>query len=329
VQCNFGVTLLDVATRFNILSLDGGGLKGVYSAAFMAALEEDHGVRIQDHVDLIAGTSTGGILAIGLGHDLRPAELLDIYCSRADTIFSRRRVRPGLTRPRYRPGGLATVLREILGERRFGESKVRLVIPTYDLDNNCVYVFRTPHTERLKRDWRESSVDVALATSAAPTFFPAHGLRGSRLIDGGVWANNPSMVAVAEAVNSCGRTLDDLHLLSIGTSTEVRNASKLPRAGLVRWARPLVQTVLDGQAHAAKNQCFLLLGDNRFVRADPMVPAGLVALDRLDPADLISRARSDSRHLGPRVERFLDHRAIPFRPIYPPAEGGQRANADH
>lgn len=315
-----------MSARFNILSLDGGGLKGVYSAAFMAALEEDHGVRIQDHVDLIAGTSTGGILALGLGHGLRPAELLDTYCSNADTIFRRRRLRPGLTRPRYRPTGLRSVLSGALGDRRFGESEVRLVIPSYDLDNNRVYVFRTPHTERLKRDWREASIDVALATSAAPTFFPAHDLRGSRLIDGGVWANNPAMVAVAEAVDSCGRTFEDLHVMSIGTSTELRTGSKLTRAGLVRWARPLINTVLDGQVHAANNQCCLLLGEDRFLRADPIVPTGLVALDRLDPVDLISRARSDSRHLGPRIEAFLNHDASPYQPIYPPTEGGHRAH---
>lgn len=312
--------------QFNILSLDGGGLKGVYGAAFLAAIEDDHQVRIVEHTDLIAGTSTGGILAIGLGMGLSPRELLELYCTNGDKIFSRKAWRPGVTRPRYLPSGLRQVLSEALGDRRFGDSQTRLVIPSYDLDNNCVYVFRTAHTARLKRDWRETAVDVALATSAAPTFFPAHVVGGSRLIDGGVWANNPAMVGVAEAINSCDQELNSLHVLSVGTSSELRAASKLPDAGLLRWARPVLHTMMDGQSHAATNQCFLLLGESRFVRANPIVPAGLVALDRLDPAELISRARSDSRALGPRIEAFLSHEAPRFTPLHSQQQGGHSAH---
>src|SRR5699024_11227447 len=117
---------------------------------------------------------------------------------------SRRRVwrRPRQLRsPIYDAEALRAALTGVLGRRLLGDSTKRLVIPAWDVQRGAVHIFKTPHHTRLTRDWRLSMVDIAMATSAAPLYFPAAGVDGHRLIDGGVWANNPSVVAIAEAVS--------------------------------------------------------------------------------------------------------------------------------
>ena len=161
--------------RFQILSLDGGGIKGIFSAAILAALEEDLSINVADHFDLIAGTSTGGIIAIGLGLGLSPRQIVQFYVQYGPSIF------PGSSglwrcslhwlRRKYPADPLEAALKACFGERLFGESKKRLVVPSYNLGEDDVYIFRTPHHARLKRDLRVPAWKVARATAAAPTYF--------------------------------------------------------------------------------------------------------------------------------------------------------------
>jgi patatin-like phospholipase/acyl hydrolase len=190
-----------------ILSLDGGGVKGLFSAAVLANLEADLKTNVVDHFDLIAGTSTGGIIAIALGLGLSPKEIVDSYTQDGPKIF---RVAPGVSRCKHavcckhNPSLLEAALKRRYGDKKtLGDSRKRLVIPAYNLDQGTVHVFKTPHHERLRRDHRVLAWQAAMATAAAPTYFPVfRGVDGARLVDGGVWANNPSMVAVAEASGS-------------------------------------------------------------------------------------------------------------------------------
>ncbi|MDG4778937.1 patatin-like phospholipase family protein [Micromonospora sp. WMMD961] len=122
--------------RFQILSLDGGGLRGMFSAAVLARLEEDLGIRVTDHFDLIAGTSTGGIIALGLGLGMTPREILEFYTDLGPRVFrdrSRLRGLRHLVRAKYAAGPLRAALTEVLGERTFGESTKRLVITSYNV----------------------------------------------------------------------------------------------------------------------------------------------------------------------------------------------------
>jgi hypothetical protein len=195
-----------------ILSIDGGGLKGALPAAFLAEIEEATGKRIVDHFDLIAGTSTGGIIAIGLGLGIPARTILDFYIKKGPAVF--RQDRPQLwaveklyraarriRRAKYAPDRLKSALSSILGEARIGDSRTRLLIPAYDSNRRAVHVIKTAHHPRFERDWQLSAVDAALATAAAPTYLPQHALENYiGLIDGGVWANNPCGLAAIEAV---------------------------------------------------------------------------------------------------------------------------------
>lgn len=317
--------------RFQILALDGGGVRGIFSAALLAGLEQDLGRPVVSCFNLVVGTSTGGILAAALGAGVSADAVVDLYVSKMTTIF------PGphwlrelrrLVRPKYGAAGLEAVLRGVFGDQLLGESRVPLVIPSFDLGENTVYMFKTPHHPRLRRDWRVPLWQVAMATCAAPTYFPAFCLPGDgvRLVDGGVWANNPAMVGVAEAVSMFGQPLDTIRVLSIGTTSDTRTRRRgLDRGGLLQWFRSpkVTDVLLCGQSIGAFTQVMHLLGPDRAYRLDPPAPSGLAGLDRADARDLKAKAASHSRVFCPTFEAmFADHTPFPYRPLHGPnAEG--------
>ena len=313
------------AERFQILSLDGGGIKGIFSAGVLAALEEDLNIEIIDHFDLIAGTSTGGIIAIGLGLGLRPREIVEFYLREGPRIFPQwfglKSLQHWFTR-KFSAKPLEEALKRCFEEKRFGDSKKRLVIPSYNLGEDDVYIFRTPHDERLRRDFKVPAWKVAKATSAAPTFFPcARDVDSLRLIDGGVWANNPTLVAVTEAVGTLKIPLSALHIFSIGTSNAVNDRKRrLNAGGIVAWARGnvAVDVIMRGQSIGVQNQAKFLLGEGRIERLDPRVAADEFSLDGIHKADdLITKAAHHSRLFMPTFKaKFMEHRAPVYTPIY-------------
>ena len=307
-------TTTEAGRRFQVLALDGGGLKGIFAAAALARLERDFESPIADHFDLITGTSTGGLIALALASGIPAQEILTFYLDNARTIFptSRRaRLRRGW-RP-YDVAPLRDCLEKLLGGRTLADSPVRLAIPSFNQTSNEVYLFRTAHLAHLKRDHRERMVDVALATSAAPTFLPAHRLDGLRFIDGGVWANNPSMVGLVEAVVACEQPADSVRLLNVGTTTEVQfRPTKLDTGGLLQWATHATDVILRGQGLAAINHSKLLLGAQNVHRLDVVVPRGLHALDSVNTNDLIGHAAASSRKASPEIAHLFSHTASAY-----------------
>ena len=180
--------------RRRILALDGGGIKGAFAAAFLETIEEATGKRVADYFDLIAGTSTGGIIALGLGLGISGREIVQFYVNEGPRIFDQQNPLDSngwlsgmtatvaaswkrgkqLATPKYDPTQLKNALERAFQSKRLGDSAVRLVIPAYHADKEDVYVFKTRHHPRLQMDWKESAVNVALATAAAPTYFQAH-----------------------------------------------------------------------------------------------------------------------------------------------------------
>jgi uncharacterized protein len=317
---------LGMATdRFQILSLDGGGLRGMYTAAVLARLEEDLGIRIVDHFDLIAGTSTGGIIALGLGLGMTPREILEFYVAHGPRIFrDRTRLRSirRISRTKFSAAPLRAALEEVLGDQLFGHSTKRLLVTSYDIGVDDVHLFRTPHLATLVRDWREKAVDVAMATTAAPTYFPGKALDGARLIDGGIWANNPAMVALTEAVGPLGIPLDSVRIFSVGTMTDLPHRSRrLDQGGLIPWARDAVDVLMRAQSDSATKQIRHFLGRDRVPRVNSTVPTGLVKLDSADASSLIGRAGHESRVISPEFTRtFADHTAPAYIPCHSPKE---------
>lgn len=310
--------------RFQILSLDGGGLKGMFTASFLTAIEETTGKRVAEYFDLIVGTSTGGIIALALGLNYRPAEILGFYKARGRDIFPAQdwfsRAITNLKwifRHKYPAQPLKEALRDYFGDRRLCDSQRPLIIPSYDSIRGDVYLYKTPHHERLRTDYKELVRDVALATASAPTYFPATITdAGVRLVDGGVWANNPSMVALAEALGYLGRQQQEVAMLSVGTTRQaITSMAEHITGGLWSWRTKALEFMMAGQSRAAENQCYHILGKDRFLRVNPIV-GGNYSLDEM-LSELEGIGRTEARNLVNEVDKiFLQHSAASYHPLY-------------
>lgn len=332
-----------------ILALDGGGIKGVLAASFLDAVESATGKRIADHFDLVAGTSTGGIIALGLGLGMSAREIVEFYVNHGSRIFAQpdHRIAKGLFQtwigrlrgfgrrgrqfvwPKYDPDALRDALTKAFGSRSLGDSTLRLVIPAYHGDKDDLYVFKTRHHSRLQVDWRERAVDVALATAAAPTYFRAHVMpSGAPLIDGGIWANNPAGVAAVEARSVLGWKDDELCLLSLGCGEEV---FEIPTsAGYKDLLLKSAELFTRGQSRASAGTAKLLCEHTdaapRYFRYQPIAPVGKFTIDRVEMIDrLRGLGASCAREALPVLEEhFFRNRAEPFTPSNPaPAVQGR------
>lgn len=308
--------------RFQILSIDGGGIKGIFCAAVLAKLEEDFKTDITNHFDLIVGTSTGGVIALGLGSEMTPREILEFYVKNGGKIFANSVGLNGIKHwfhHKYDNTPLQMALQEAFGEKRLADSHKRLLIPSYNLGEDDVYLFKTPHHQRLKRDYQIPMWQVGLATSAAPTYFPSYkGVDSIRLIDGGVWANNPVMIGIAEAVSMLNVPLNSISVFSLGTSEAiVQHRNWLNWGGKLSWMNSAVDLIMRGQSRGAHNQASHLLGTDKVNRIDPKVPQGLLALDKVTVKELLSKAAHESRLFSPIFEKaFLSHRSTKYEPFY-------------
>jgi patatin-like phospholipase/acyl hydrolase len=310
--------------RFQILSLDGGGFKGLFSAAVLAKLEEKSGQRITDHFDLITGTSTGGLIAIGLGLGLSPREIVQFYVKEGPTVFGNRfgwRWFLQWVWRKFPQSRLKTALQSesAFGDKLLGQSTKRLVIPTYNLGADQVRVFKTPHHPRLTTDLHIPAWKIALATSAAPTYFPAcQDINHTRLIDGGVWANNPAMVGVVEAVSLLNVPLTAIKVFSIGTTDSRKSRRKaLNSGGIVQWLRrkDVLDVLMRGQSVGVNGLVAHLIGPANYRRIDPTVPDGMFNIDGLTVDDLLAEAEHTALHEVPYFQdMFCGHAASVYTP---------------
>lgn len=311
---------------FKILTLDGGGLRGVFSATLLAAFEDRVRQPLHSFFDLIVGTSTGGIIALGLGAGLPARDLLSFYVSKGPSIFPsekwpRRLVRlvSSLVNPKHSLAQLDTVLLDVFGDRTLGDLNTRVVIPAFDATAGRIRLFKTAHDPRIKQDHERTLREVALATAAAPYYFCYFTtVNGERFVDGGVWANNPTAIGVIEAMGYLKMPPERIRVLSIGTTRVPYHVPRAFRFGLLGLFRSRPhELVLAAQASAAMAQAKVLLGgDGRLLRIDADVATGRFALDRTaDINELQGLARNHATHyLNEVLTMFLNApAAYPFR----------------
>jgi uncharacterized protein len=312
-------------SSFRILALDGGGIRGAFTAAALATWEENTGMRAVDHFDLIAGTSTGGILAIGLGVELSAKEMLQFYRTRGPVIFPltsfSRRLKYGL-KHLFRPKFSQEVLLDELEKAyyrggaaiTFAESKCRLLIPAYHAIAGASHVFRTPHNPLLTGDANTPAAYAALATAAAPTYFSAakvgNMIAESNFFDGGVWANSPAMAAIVEATCFLKVPLDRIDILSVGTTDEPFTVRRQARSGIFGWSTKLVRLLMSVQGESSLKSAELIAGKPRFLRVNVMTIPGSYRLDSPteieELASLGNRQADDPEILAQVRSRFLN-----------------------
>jgi len=281
-----------------ILSIDGGGIRGLIPALVLAHLEEATGRRVSELFDLIVGTSTGGILACALargdenGVPLYSAlDLADLYRERGQDVFSgstwdRIRTLGGVLDELYDHEELEAVLHHYLGDALLSESLTHVMVTSYDIERRQTVFFKS---------WRDRfeqvrALDACRATSAAPTYFePAHvDLDGDvrTLVDGGVFINSPAVSAYAEAIKLFPG--EQFQMLSLGTGELTRTIHKEDADGWGKagWLLPLLSCMFDGMADAADHQMRLFLGD-RYQRLQLTLMGANDDMDDATPENLL------------------------------------------
>ena len=311
-----------MADRFHILSLDGGGLKGLFTASFLANWENQTGEALTDHFDLIVGTSTGGIIALALGLGLPAMELVKFYRDEAKVIFPESALGDlkHWVRVKHSAEGLEKVLKKYFGDRTLGESRRPLVIPAYYAKRHEIYLFKTPHHERLRYDWKEKAIDVARATAAAPTYLePFQKESGLQLIDGGMFANNPVMIGVAEALGYLNRPQESIGAVRIGTTSEVvRMNAKPEQGGKLVMAAPVIDYMMAGQELSASGMVKHILGKDRFHEVNPVAAPNEFALDKLSQELTELGEHEFRKHCSDLADKgFLEHKPAEYKPYYP------------
>lgn len=237
-----------LGTPFQILSLSGGGIRGLYSIQVLAALEESLAEQAKDpnywigqHFDLICGTSIGGILALGLASGKTARELLAILDEKRMQIFppktfsSRLKKLNILAGTLYKEEPLQEVLESVFDEMLVGELKTRVIVPSVCFTTGKVQVFKTPHLEAYQKDHLLKVSDIARATSAAPTYFPIFRLKTKWYVDGGLAANSPSLMAFHETVNLMKIPREDIRLMHIGTMGSEHTADQSKKRDAGYW----------------------------------------------------------------------------------------------
>jgi len=300
----------------NILSIDGGGIRGIIPAVVLAAIEERTGRRIADLFDVIAGTSTGGILACSLaapGEDGRPrlsaADVIDLYVEDGPKIFDRSLLRriasgDGWIDERYDNDALRESLDDHLGDARLKDALCEVFVTAYELRLRNAFFFRSRRARGVDLpagaeagEYDFAMAAVALATSSAPTYFEpveVESAAGERfaLIDGGVFATNPAMCAYAEWR---GRgPAAGLTLVSLGTGKQsVEHGIDFDVArgwGVIGWARPLIDVMFDGVADTVDYELAQLL-ETGYLRLQSPLRHAREALDDASEQNLADLRR--------------------------------------
>ena len=249
--------------HFKILAIDGGGIKGLYSSTILEHFERKYQNPVSDYFDMLCGTSTGGLIALALSLKIPASEISKVYSEKGQYIFPKRskfssKIRQTLWKGKYSDKPLKKVLTDLFGKRKLAESNNLLCIPAYSFTDARPWIFKHDHKEGgLTRDNKALYVDVALATSAAPTFFPLAEIDyydSKQFVDGGVWANNPALPALIEALTFFvgeGKEYDSIQILSVSSlnHTGGKPTGLKRMRSFIQWKDDLFNTSLIGQSH--------------------------------------------------------------------------------
>ncbi|MDW7692475.1 CBASS cGAMP-activated phospholipase [Flammeovirgaceae bacterium SG7u.111] len=265
---------------FRILSIDGGGIRGVlpgqvlcHVEKYLQTITQDKSARLSDFFDMVAGTSTGGILACAFllpdsssRPKFRSNEVVDLYLNRGEAIFDRPffkklRTLGGITDEKYPEKGLEKALEEYFGETKISQLLKPCVIPSYDVTRRKATFFRQ-HSAKKKGDCADFLVkDITRATSAAPTYFECANIKSLEgdeyaMIDGGIFANNPGLCAYADARRFYGKTASEMVIFSLGTGEKKKSYpyDKVKNWGLVQWPAPLIDIMMSSVAETVDFQ---------------------------------------------------------------------------
>lgn len=268
--------------NFNILTIDGGGIKGMRSLYLINYLETKTGKKACQIFDLIAGTSTGGIIAVMLSVGYTASDIIRLYQVHAAKIFEKKFLRFGIFRPRFSDHYFNKILKDYLADKRLSHCLTNIIIPAYDIDKMDKFLFKNDG----KQDF--SLFDVVRATAAAQSYFSPHEINGIRYIDGGNVINNPSMVCYVEYLKKWAPK--PINLISVGTGRQEDSVPHQTNQGLLFWAKPTVEILMTEQSQQTDYFMSKILYKN-YLRLDPLTSEGSKQIDDVSPTNLANLKR--------------------------------------
>lgn len=299
-----------------ILSIDGGGIRGIYAAHMLKRIASEFGVSFCEDFDLIVGASTGAIIAAALAIGCPPSEVVELYERIGKKIFNKRIGGIlGVLKSRYDNQFLRLMLNQMFGERTMSDTLTRLMIPSTDMGNGQVFVFKSNYLDEFVRDTTIKISDAVLASCAAPTYFDPVIVKEYLLADGGLWANNPSMAAIIEATGKLKIPIENIKLLSIGTGIGNRYYTQKDADGWLRkacglfglsfYGPKIVEVILNLQSKSIQNMLGLLLREDQYLRLN-FESDNKLSLDDVDTmGDLLSRGDHDFTYNAKAIDYFL------------------------
>ena len=253
--------------NFKILSIDGGGIKGLYSAVVLADFEEKYG-KLSKHFDLICGTSTGGIIALAIAAGIPAKQIVKLYIENGPTIFPYKVksnrilgvIKQILFSSKYSDDRLREALNRVFGKKTLSDCETNVLIPVSNITTGLPRIIKNDHSPKLTLDNGHTLVDVAMATTAAPTYFPIQSIStmpkpAEQFVDGGLFANNPSLHGIQEAyryfINKPNTNFTKYSLLSIPTLHEnfsYKRKLKILKRPVILWGTKLLPLMMDLQS---------------------------------------------------------------------------------
>ncbi|MEP1095334.1 MAG: patatin-like phospholipase family protein [Cyclobacteriaceae bacterium] len=275
-----------MANLKHVLSIDGGGIRGIIPGQIIVEIEKEFGIKVADYFDMISGTSTGGILTCayllpGTENPKKPKfnaeEVVGLYFERGDKIFDlplfhKIRTAGGLLDEKYPEKGIERALKEYFGDVWLKDLLKPCIITAYDITNRKGHFFGQ-HKAKKDPDCNFLVRDAARATSAAPTYFECEQVKSQAnnsftLVDGGVFVNNPSLVSYAEGrsifrgAGGKKATAKDMKILSIGTgyTRKPYTFRKAKNFGMAQWVQPVIDIMMSGASEVAHFQLDKIYG---------------------------------------------------------------------
>ncbi len=258
----FAEDTLQTRKVFRILTVDGGGIKGLYSSTILEVLEEKYNCRMSDHFDMFCGTSTGGLIALGLSANIPAKEISKLYVEKGEEIFPpmssmKAAYRQAVSGGKFSDKPLKEALQNLLQDKKLKESRAFLYIPSFCITTGLPYTFRYYGADH-DLDNEVTYVDVALSTSAAPTLLPVHTIESmgnKQFIDGGTWADNPTAFALMEAIQYFvgeGKPYDSIEILSISSLDKsiTYPAGSPTDKSLKDWKDDLFEIMMSSQSQS-------------------------------------------------------------------------------
>ena len=301
---------------FKILSVDGGGIRGIFPAHILQCVQERLGIDVFDYFDMIAGTSTGSIIAAGIACQKQPLELVSLYRKHGAEIFGQKTksLWPSLVKQgmhsKYENKNLKTILHNEFGDAKLGDIEKPLLIPTTDIGNGGVHVFKSSYSNSFTRDKNVAVMQAVLASCSAPAFFNPTKVDNYLLADGGVWANNPALAAVIDAQYRLNVDIKNIRILSIGTgqSRTAYGTDENKSWGLLRGWKNLefISFLLSLQAQSTQNYLQLMLAKDQLIRLDFKSDNPLPMDDATILDDLVSRADRIFTHKSAELMTFFN-----------------------